>query len=195
MKLQALCDEEGNEVDHAAGVAPLVVVPRDHLQEVAVQHLGQQGIDDAAVGIAQHIARNHGILGVGQDALEFAFGRGFQCGVDRFRGGGFVQNGDEIDYRNIRGGDAHRITVQFTFEFGEDEADGLGGAGGGRNHVDRGGAGTAKIFVREVEDLLIVRIAVDRGHRAFLYTEALVDDLHDRREAVGSAGGVGNDVV
>src|ERR1700734_4440301 len=46
-----------------------------------------------------------------------------------------------------------------------------------------------------VEDDLIVGVAVDRGHDARGDPEGIVENLDDRREAVGGAGGVGDDVV
>ena len=44
-------------------------------------------------------------------------------------------------------------------------------------------------------DLLVVRVRVDRGHEAALDPVRLVQDLGDRRDAVGRAGGVRDDVV
>ena len=49
--------------------------------------------------------------------------------------------------------------------------------------------------MREVEDDLIVGVAVDRGHDAGGDAEGLVQHLHDRREAVRRAGGIRDDVV
>jgi hypothetical protein len=71
----------------------------------------------------------------------------------------------------------------------------LGGAGRGRNHVDRGGAGSPQIFVREVEDDLIVGIGVDGGHGAADDLEVVVDDLGDRGQTIRRAGSVRDDVV
>ena len=106
-----------------------------------------------------------------------------------------VQDGDQIDHGDVRGRNAHRVAVQLALQFRHHQADRLGGAGGGRDHVDRGGAGAAQILVREIEDVLIVGVAVDRGHRALFDAELLVQDLHNGRQAVGGAGGIRNDVV
>ena len=49
--------------------------------------------------------------------------------------------------------------------------------------------------MRQVEDVLIVGISMDRSHQTLDDTEVLHQDLGDRGEAVGRAGSVGNDVV
>src|SRR5580692_11472517 len=81
-----LPQKEDGQVDYAATVAPLVVVPGDHLRQIAADYLGEVGIDDGAVGVAQHIGGDYGVFGVFQNALELAFGGRFQGRVD-FLGG------------------------------------------------------------------------------------------------------------
>jgi hypothetical protein len=80
-------------------------------------------------------------------------------------------------------------------QFGDDQLQGFGRAGRGRNHVDRRRAGAPQIFVREVEDHLIVGVGVDRGHGAADDLEIVVDHLGDRGQTIGGAGSVRNDVV
>ena len=63
------------------------------------------------------------------------------------------------------------------------------------NHDEGGGAGAAQVLVREVEDDLVVGVAVDGGHDAATMPKVSLRDLDDRREAVGGAAGVGDDVV
>src|ERR1700758_1268208 len=45
-----------------------------------------------------------------------------------------------------------------------------------------------QVFVREVENHLIVGVGVNRGHRAAYDFELVIDHLGDRRQAVRSAG-------
>ena len=59
----------------------------------------------------------------------------------------------------------------------------------------RGGAGAARVLVGDVEDPLVVGVAVDRVHQAALDDPVVVDDLRRRRQAVRGAGGVADDVV
>ena len=47
----------------------------------------------------------------------------------------------------------------------------------------------------QVEDALVVGVSVNCGHQAFNDTETIHDDLGDRSQAVGGAGGVRDDVV
>jgi hypothetical protein len=49
---------------------------------------------------------------------------------------------------------------------GDDQLEGLGGAGRGGNHGEGGGAGAAQVLVRRVQDDLVVGVAVDGGHDA-----------------------------
>ena len=56
-------------------------------------------------------------------------------------------------------------------------------------------ARASEIFVRQVEQILVVRIRVHRGHPTLAQPEALVDHLCNWRETVGRAGCVRDDVV
>ena len=58
----------GDEVEDTAGVAPLVVVPGDQLDEVVVQRDTGAGIDDGGVGVAVHVGGDDGVLGVSENA-------------------------------------------------------------------------------------------------------------------------------
>ncbi len=119
----------------------------------------------------------------------------FQGGVDLFFSGLFFYPDDEVDDRDVGRGHAHGEAIEFAGQIGDDELNGLGGARRGRNHVERGGAGAPQIFVREVEDHLIVRIRVDGGHGAADDLEVVVDDLGDRGQTIRGAGRVRDDVV
>ena len=57
------------------------------------------------------------------------------------------------------------------------------------------GAGAAEVLVRGVVEVLVGRVGVDRGHQAVPDADRLVQDHRNRGEAVGGAGGVGDDVV
>ena len=143
----------------------------------------------------QHVGGHHRIFGVGQDALQLALGRCLQRGVDLFGGGRLLQHRDQIDHGDVRGRNAHGVAVELALQFRHHQADRLGGAGGGGDHVERGGAGAAQILVREIEHVLVVGVAVDRGHRSLLDAEVVVQHLDHRGQAVGGAGRVGDDVV
>ena len=92
-------------------------------------------------------------------------------------------------------GHAHRVPVELALEFRHDQADRFCGAGGGRDHVDCRGTSAAQILVREVEHVLIVRVAVNRRHRALLDAELFVQNFHDGSETVRRTRRVRDDVV
>src|ERR1700761_8736984 len=63
-------DQRG-QVGEAAGVAPLVVVPAEDLDLVAVRH-GDRGVERAGGRRADDVGRHDRVFGVIQDALERA---------------------------------------------------------------------------------------------------------------------------
>ena len=101
----------------------------------------------------------------------------------------------EIDDGDRRRRHAERIAVEAAGQIGNDQGEGLGRAGRRRDDVHRGRPGAPEILVGQIEDALVVRIGVNRRHHPLLDAERLVDD-HDRRgQAVGRAGGVGDDMM
>src|SRR5205823_133142 len=78
----------------------------------------------------------------------------------------------EIDERDVRRRHADGDAVELPFQLRQDQSDRLGGAGGRRDHRQRGGAAAAQVLVREVQDLLIVGVRVHRGHDAHGAAEA-----------------------
>ena len=58
----------GDEVEDTAGVAPLVVVPADQLDEVLVEGDTSLGIEDGGVVVAVQVTGNDIVLSVGEDA-------------------------------------------------------------------------------------------------------------------------------
>ena len=58
------------EVENAAGVTPLVIVPRDELDEVVVEGDTGGGIEDGGGVVAVHVGGDNSILGVSQDTWD-----------------------------------------------------------------------------------------------------------------------------
>jgi len=83
---------------------------------------------------------------------------------------------------------------ELTFEW-QGEADGLGCAGAGGDAVDAGRAAAAPVLLGwAVVGRLGRGHGVDRRHQPLGDAEVVVDDLGDRREAVGRARRVGDDL-
>src|SRR5262249_47009725 len=116
-------------------------------------------------------------------------------GVDLFLGDLTAELDDEVGDGTGRDRDAHGDAVQLALELREHQGGGLGGTGGGRDDVLGGGTRAAQVLVREVQDAVVVRVCVHRGHQTLDDAEVLVEDLRHRRHTVGGAGGVGDDVV
>src|SRR5450631_3310562 len=192
--LEALLGQEADEVDDTVGVAPLVVVPAEDLDAVA-DDLGEGRVNDGGKRVALEVRADQQVFVITEDALELALRgclEGSVYGLDVGRLGadeGQVNDGD------VGGGNAQREAVELAVGFRDDELEGLGGAGGAGNHVDGSGASAAQILVREVEDDLIVGVAVNGGHNAADDAAMREKNLDDGREAVGGAAGIGDDVV
>ena len=72
---------------------------------------------------------------------------------------------------------------------------GFGRSGGCGNHGNRGGPRAAQILVRQVQQFLIVRVGMNRGHRAVDDAKAILHNLCNRGQAIGRTGGIGDNVV
>ena len=109
----------------------------------------------------------------------------------------FAERKVEVDDRDVRRRHAEGHAGELALGRGEHLADGLGGAGGGRDDVDRRRAAAAPVLLGRAVDRLLRRgVAVDRGHQAGLDADALLQEhVDDRRQAVRGAGGVRDDVV
>src|SRR5690606_27626761 len=163
--------------------------------DLVTDHLGQARVEDALVRVGDDVRGHDRVLGVLQGAGHRTLGDGLDGGVDLLdrhlaRGGEGEVGGGAGDDR-----DAQRVAVELALELGQHEGDRLGGAGGGRHDVLRGGAGATQVAVRAVLQVLVAGVGVDRGHETTLDADRVVERLGQRREAVGRAGGVRDDVV
>ena len=143
------------------------------------------------------VARDDLLVGVGEDALQVGFAGLLQGGLDLGERGlpGGLEG--EVDHGDVRHRHAERHAGKLAFDLGDHESDGLGGAGGARDDVLRGGAPALPVLLGGAVDGLLGRgIGVDRGHESLGEAEAFLEEYVDQRhEAVRGAGGVGNDVV
>src|SRR5690606_9640565 len=74
-----------DQVDDSQRVAPLVVVPGDDLDQVAIHHPRQGAVDDGGAGIAQEVAGHQRLVGDAQDALHGALCRPPERLIDLLR--------------------------------------------------------------------------------------------------------------
>ena len=184
--------------DHLGGVAVLVVVPGHdlHLIGVVVQ-LGNHGlgsIEQRAIGHADDIGGNHGLLVV----AVAGGGSSLHGGVDGFLGHVLALNDGNQDGGGT-GAYGHTLgrADQLAVQLGDNQADGLGSAGGVGNDVLRASAGTAQIALAmgAVQDHLIAGVRMHGGHDAALDGIYVVQSLGHGSQAVGGAGSGGDDVI
>src|ERR1035438_8345786 len=192
--LQPLLYQEADQVNNAAGVAPFVVVPAQHL-DALTHNLGQRKVDDGRERVALVVGADQQVRVNAQNALQFAICGGCEGCVQAFDGGRLLADEGQVDDGNVRCGDADRKTVQLAGSLGNDQLQGLGGAGRARNHAQCSGTCAAQVLVRKIEDDLVVGVAVDGSHDAADQSDGLKNNLDHRRQAIGGAAGVGDDVV
>jgi hypothetical protein len=113
------------------GVAPLVVVPGDELDEVGVQGDTGLSIEDGGAVVTVQVSGDNVVLGVAKDTLELVLRGLLDDGLDLIVGSGLLDTAGEVDNGDVGGGHTHGHTGQLTVERGDDLADSLGGTGGG----------------------------------------------------------------
>src|SRR5829696_5072289 len=100
----------GREITRPVRVAPLVVVPAEHLDGTAVGH-GELRVEDARGLVAYDVAGDQRGLRVLQDVRELSVGGRLEGGV-HVVGGCFARYAcDEVGNGAVGDGDAHRHTV------------------------------------------------------------------------------------
>mmetsp|Transcript_27200 Transcript_27200/g.50953 ORF Transcript_27200/g.50953 Transcript_27200/m.50953 type:complete len:388 (+) Transcript_27200:52-1215(+) len=189
------------EVNHTVGVAPLVVIPRNDLEEplLALQVVLQRGLGvvDGGVHVVNEVRGHQLLVGIGQNALHVALRGGLQQAVNLLNGGVLLRSEGEVHHRDVRSGHAEGHAREFAFGAGQHLTDSLGCASGRRNDV--AGCRTASTPVlggHAVHRLLRGSVSVDGGHETLLDPNALLEeDVADGCQAVGSARGVGHYVV
>src|SRR5262245_46613980 len=175
---------ESDEIGDAAAVAPLVVVPADDLHHRSVEDRRRRRVDDRAAAVAPAVSRHERVVADTEDALHRPVGGGpervvylLDAGRGGLGGGGVVGPGGR---RRVQESEA----VECALEVRDHERQGLRRAGRRRDYVLAGGPRPARVLVGDVEDPLVVRVAVDRVHQAALDRQQVVDDLCRRRETV-----------
>src|SRR4249919_2389563 len=185
----------GDEVRDAAAVAPLVVVPGDHLDHVPAEDHGRLGVDDRGARVALEVHRHERFVRDAEDALEWAGRGGAERVVELLDRGRPADGRGEVDDAHGRRRDPQAEAVELALQVRDHERERLRRAGRGRDDVLAGAPRAPRVLVRDVEDALVVRVAVDGVHQTELDGEQVVDDLGGRGEAVRRAAGVADDVV
>ena len=147
-------------------------------------------------GRPHDVARDDRVLGVDELALQTVGLGGSSVGVvDLLDGDVAVEDRHEVGDRAVRHRHAHRDAVHLPLQLRERERRRLRGAGRRGDDVDRRGASAPQILVRQVEQVLVVRVGVHGGHQRAIDPEGVLEHLGERHDAVRRARRVGDHVV
>ena len=196
MQLSAINRQElTDQVNNTVGVAPLVVVPGDQLDEVGVQSNTGLGVEDGRVVITVKVGGDNVVLGVAKNALHLVLRGLLDDSLDLVVGGRLLNAAGQVDNGNVGGGDTHGHAGQLAVESRDDLADSLGStSGGGDDVLGRSAATTPVLSGGTVDGLLGGSVGVDGGHETLDQTEVVVDNLGEGGKAVGGARSVGQNV-
>ena len=111
LELAVLLGDVRQQVADAARVAPLVVVPRDKLDKVAVQSDTGLSVEDGRVLVAGKVGGDNLLLSVAEDALVGGLGSLLDDSLDLVVGGALLEADDKIDDRDIERGDTEGETT------------------------------------------------------------------------------------
>ena len=100
-----------------------------------------------------------------------------------------------IGERGIEQRHPHGMAIQLALQLREDHPDRLGRSSGGGDQALATGAGPAQVALKGIHHHLGVGDIVEGGDRTVFDPEALVHHLHHRCQAVGGAGGGGDQPV
>ena len=187
-----------NGTNHLAGVGVLVVVPRNDLNVIGVvvdlSDHGLGGIEQGAVLHADNVRRNDRILVV----AEALGSSSLHSSVDSFLGDILALN-DSNQNGGGAGGNGNALSGadQLAVQFGDNQADSLGSAGGVRNDVLSTSTSAAQVALtlRAVQDHLVAGVSMNGGHDAGNDRESLVQGVGHRSQAVGGAGSSRDNLV
>jgi hypothetical protein len=101
------------------GVAPLVIVPGDKLDEARVQRDSSFGIEDGGVGRPVEVLRDHFVLGIAQYTFHLILRSFFNLGTDLLIGSICVQLDSQVNSGNVHSGDPEGHTSKFSLERGD----------------------------------------------------------------------------
>ena len=155
----------GDEVQQLVGVAPLVVVPGNELDEVVVQHDACGLVEDAGLGEARQVGGDHLVRSAGDDALHAVLGGVFHRHADVVIAGGLDEPGSQVHHGHVVGGYPEAHAGHFALQLRDDLTHGLGRTGGGGDDVAQHAAPGPPVPARPgVHGLLLGGGGVDGAH-------------------------------
>src|SRR5450759_3590082 len=152
------CGYKFNEVHHAIGIAPLVVVPRYHFNHIPHGH-GRLRVKYRRVTASHNIDAYNRILCVGKYALEATLigGGGYRF-IDFLPGNLFAQHRHQVYHGAVKGWHSHGDPVDLALKLRDDKTGSSGCTGGSGNNRHSRGSRASKILMGCIYDNLVVRI-------------------------------------
>ena len=182
---------------HLRNIGVLVVVPGNDLNlGLAVGQLVDHGlgsVEQRAEAHTDDIGRNDLVLGVAVGLGSGSLHSSVDLSHGDFLGNHSVQHGGGAG----GSGNALCSADQLAVQLGNNQADGLGSAGGVGHDVDctRSGATQVALSLGTVQDHLVAGVSMHGGHDAALDGVSIVQSLGHGGQAVGGAGSSGDDGV
>src|ERR1700676_1728309 len=98
LRSQAFLVHEMNQVAHAAGVSPLIVVPGDDFHAIAADHARERRVHNGGTIVATVIDRHQLFSFHSQNSFHGAVGGGHHGGVHFFHGGVFFHEDHQVHH-------------------------------------------------------------------------------------------------
>ena len=140
--------------------------------------------------VALKIGRDQLLFRVLEHVLHRAFRGSTQRRIYGLHSYRLFRHDGEVDDTHIRRGNADGVAIELPFQLRNHQVQRLGRASRGRDHGKSRRPRATQILVRQVEKLLVIRVGVNRRHRAADDPERVVDYFGNGREAVRGARGI-----
>jgi len=184
-----------HELKKTVGVASLVVIPGNQLDEVIGEGNASLLVEDGGKWVTVEVGGDNVLVGVAEDALHGSVGGSLDDGADLFVGSTLFDLAGKVDDRHVSSGHAEGHASEDTVEGRDDLANSLGSTSARRNDVVASATATTPVFGgRTIDNLLSSGNSVNGSHEAFSDLELVVHSLGHRGKAVSGAGSVGDDV-
>merc|ERR1739846_142137 len=150
----------GCQVEHALGVAPLVVVPHDHFDEVLPHDHGERSINGVRVVRLYEITGDQRLGLEVNDALHGTISSSLDCCVHILLGAALADLDDEVNNGDVGSGNPQSDAVQLALVLGQDRGNSLCSTCGCRDNVAGTRTGTAQVTVPAIQDHLVASVGV-----------------------------------
>ena len=101
----------------------------------------------------------------------------------------------QIHHADVRRRHAHRVPIHFPLQLRNHQMQSLRCPRGTGNHVQSRSSRPPQILVRQIQQLLVIRVRVNRRHGSRLNAKRVVQHLRHGRQTIRSTRSIGNHIV